>query len=597
MQIRKPYLIWTGVAMIVLIICIVALAFFLRRIQSHDLKKPVDQDRLGEIFHILDTSFWDHKEKNLQLTNEALLLAQTTGDSNAMSEALYFKARILGHFENNDSIFLYSIRALQIAERSDNDVLIAKIKNNIANYYYIKDNYYLAMTYYAEVESIAEKLNNDYLRGKAYNGYGLVYMALNEYDKAKEYFEREAEMFWDKDKVSVRSHAITQINIGLLEMNRNNFSEASILFQEALVLAEKINDSAVICDIFNKLGLAFMAQDNYTASQSYIKQAINFSRCLQNNRFYGEAIYNLGLLNVHLNRPVEAEKLFLQAKDISAEVGFKSAEQRANLMLSELKEKQGQYRESLTYYKQYVALNDSILNSKIQKKISDFQWEIEVQKNKYELELLQEKYESQKIRNYAYVILIISGILIALMFYKYMKKSLKLQKIENDNLEERIKTADKINNLEKFKHLSEIESKNKELITLSLQLVSKKDMVNEISSTMTKLYEDNKMDATSYNNLNRIIRESVSTDKAWEQFKNVFEKVHHDFFSRLKRRGPELSENELRLCAYLKINLSNHEIAKIFNINPGTLKTNRYHIRKKLNLTSQDNLGEYLRNI
>jgi len=195
------------------------------------------------------------------------------------------------------------------------------------------------------------------------------------------------------------------------------------------------------------------------------------------------------------------------------------------------------------------------------------------------------------------VVLIVSLILIALMFFKYMRESLKRQKIDNDNLQEKIKTAEKINALEKFKHQAEIESKSKELITLSLQLVSKKDILNEIASTTHRLFKSGSMDENSVKNLLTIIRGSDNADKDWDQFKSMFEKVHKDFFIRLKQLGPELTDHEIRLCAYLKINLSNHEIAKIFNINPGSLKTNRYHIRKKLNLQAGENLEEIIRAI
>jgi DNA-binding CsgD family transcriptional regulator len=105
------------------------------------------------------------------------------------------------------------------------------------------------------------------------------------------------------------------------------------------------------------------------------------------------------------------------------------------------------------------------------------------------------------------------------------------------------------------------------------------------------------MNEISFNDLKRIIKENLNVDKDWEQFKSMFEKVNQDFFVKIKLIIPELSENELRLCAYLRINLANHEIARILNISPYTLKSNRYRIRKKLNLESRIQLEDYIRGI
>ncbi len=586
----------TGLVIVLITVVLIILSFK----KNHPPEKELTlqhQIALNDIFATLDTGFWRNKDKNLQLTNDALRLAQMIDDSNAIAEALFYRARILGNFENNDSNLIYSNQALMIAEKQGNETLLAKIYNNIGNYYFTKDNYYLALFYYTKVETIAERLNIDYLKLLAYNGYGLVYMSLNEYDKAIEYFTKETKLFNNANGLSIRANAIAIINLGEIYLNKKDFSQAENMFKEALAMSQRIGDTAVICDIFIKLGMANQGLRNYSLSYGYLDQASTLALQLKNKRLYGEAIYNLGLLQALQHQPERAKELFEQAMEIFAEVGFISAKQRANLALSDLMKQQGDYMESLQYYQRSVTLSDSILNLKIQKRISDFQWEIEFQKRKYERELLQKKYEAQKIRNLFFIVLIISLILIALLFTKYMRESLKRQKIENDNLQEKIKSAERINELEKIRHQAEIEGKSKELITLSLQLVSKKEILNEIETITARLHKNKSMDEFSFKNLNKIIRNSDHADKDWGQFRSMFEQVHEDFFVKLRQLGSELTENELRLCAYLKIGLTNHEIAKIFNINPGTLKTNRYHIRRKLNLDTGDNLEDFIRGI
>jgi DNA-binding CsgD family transcriptional regulator len=270
---------------------------------------------------------------------------------------------------------------------------------------------------------------------------------------------------------------------------------------------------------------------------------------------------------------------------------------KANLALSNIKKQQGQWQKAYQYHLRFIELSDSILNSETQKKISDYQWEMESQKKKYEREVLQKKYEIQKRNNIFLAISIISVIIITLVVSRNLKKSIKQQKLENTHLQEKINITKKINELEKFKYKAEIEAKDKELTILSLQLVTKNEILTDISEMTNKLYKTNMMDAISFNNLKKIIKENLNLDKDWDQFKKMFENVHQIFFTKLKQTCPELTENEMRLCAYLKVNLQNREIAKILNVSQATIATNRYHIRKKLNLDKKTSLENYIREI
>ena len=77
----------------------------------------------------------------------------------------------------------------------------------------------------------------------------------------------------------------------------------------------------------------------------------------------------------------------------------------------------------------------------------------------------------------------------------------------------------------------------------------------------------------------------------------MFEKVHQNFFTTLKTSFPELTEHELRLCAYIRINLQNKEIARILNVSPATINTSRYRVRKKLVMDNKMSLEDFLRNL
>ncbi len=90
------------------------------------------------------------------------------------------------------------------------------------------------------------------------------------------------------------------------------------------------------------------------------------------------------------------------------------------------------------------------------------------------------------------------------------------------------------------------------------------------------------------------VDDNFNLDEQWELFQRHFEAVHPGFFSRLGKEYPNLTHNELKLCAYLRINLSSKEIAQILNISVDSAITKRYRLRKKLNLQNESNLIEFL---
>lgn len=90
------------------------------------------------------------------------------------------------------------------------------------------------------------------------------------------------------------------------------------------------------------------------------------------------------------------------------------------------------------------------------------------------------------------------------------------------------------------------------------------------------------------------LKKGVDVDKDWHKFIKHFEEVHTVFINRLKEVNPNLSQSDLRLCAYLYINLSSKEISSVLNISPSAVEKRRQRLRTKLNLEKDDNLVEYL---
>jgi DNA-binding CsgD family transcriptional regulator len=89
---------------------------------------------------------------------------------------------------------------------------------------------------------------------------------------------------------------------------------------------------------------------------------------------------------------------------------------------------------------------------------------------------------------------------------------------------------------------------------------------------------------------------SIAHKDEWKIFEYNFNQVHEEFFFQLKKRFPDLTHKDLKICAYIKMNLTTKEIAPLLNISIRGVETHRYRLKRKLNLDNDNSLATYLRN-
>jgi DNA-binding CsgD family transcriptional regulator len=91
-----------------------------------------------------------------------------------------------------------------------------------------------------------------------------------------------------------------------------------------------------------------------------------------------------------------------------------------------------------------------------------------------------------------------------------------------------------------------------------------------------------------------LLKKEAAEDKDWEVFKSYFSQVHNNFDHKIKEKASDISEKEIRLASFLRMNLSTKEIASMFNVLPDSVLTSKYRLKKKLNLAKEDDLTEFL---
>lgn len=144
---------------------------------------------------------------------------------------------------------------------------------------------------------------------------------------------------------------------------------------------------------------------------------------------------------------------------------------------------------------------------------------------------------------------------------------------------------------------NEMKFKNKELANATLHLIQKNKTLTYLKEDLTKLIKNIPSDSPEKQNVNNLLKKinkDLKNEKGLELFNSYFDDVHQDFIARLKDKYPDLTPKELRLCAYLKMNISTKEIAPLMNISVRGVEISRYRLRKKLQLDHTTNLTDFL---
>jgi DNA-binding CsgD family transcriptional regulator len=172
---------------------------------------------------------------------------------------------------------------------------------------------------------------------------------------------------------------------------------------------------------------------------------------------------------------------------------------------------------------------------------------------------------------------------------KYREREDQLRRDALENEKEMIRLRnDKLRN--NMKH------KEKELANSTMHIIHKNDFLISIKEELLKARKssDRDMIEKKIASIVRQIDRDIDNEAHWKIFETHLEQVHEDFLKRVSSLHDDLSARELRLAAYLRMNMSSKEIASLMNITPRAVENNRYKLRKKLNLESGDNLVDYI---
>ncbi|MEL6925566.1 MAG: sigma factor-like helix-turn-helix DNA-binding protein, partial [Bacteroidota bacterium] len=323
----------------------------------------------------------------------------------------------------------------------------------------------------------------------------------------------------------------------------------------------------------------------------------------------GKAYQAIGNAYLMKNDLAQAETYLKRAEGISGKLGIKVTQKAVYLDLKNLSIARRDYPAAMEYFEQYVAVSDSMFNEEKATQMANLEIQHAISSQEQTLKIKQQEIalleQQNRISNLLrWLMLTLFGVIsyFAWRYFRYqqfrirrnrdkLEREQELRKAESKQAETELNLAQATN--EQLKE--QLEQKNRELTSYTLNFIRKNELMEELRSTISEIKKAASGSISSkLSSLQRQVDSALNIDKDWEDFRLHFEQVHSGFFTRLKASYPELSGNDLKLCALIRLNLSSKEIATMLGISPDSVKTARYRLRKKLQLDREDNLLDFM---
>lgn len=514
----------------------------------------------------------------------------------------------------------YFEQALAIARSIGDTIEIATNLSNIAISLKMLGKYGEAIEVLNQVLELDKLQGNDTNLAIDYNNIGAVYQAWREYSLAIEFFEKALEIdirLDNRHKLSTRYSNIAQVYLAW-----DSVPEAIDYFNKALEIDREMNAAVKIATRLQGLGLSYMSMKDYNKAIRYLTDAQKTFENLHYDFKTAHVLAEIGQAYMALNDLQNAENYYQQSLIGSQRLNLKPTMVVAAKGLYELYKKQENHKKSLIYFEIYKMAEDSIFSEASARQINEFEIRYETEKKENEnrllmkdVQLLTKDIEIKTRNQWLMGTFIIALLLVSIaLFYAFRlkKKSLRQSKILFDKETELNKL--KIDQIEKRNHhlqevlfaekeikrlqLESIDQKNHELTSAAILIANKNEVLDRLAKLADKMdCENGKGQPEVKHEMLREIERQTDVENQWEQFKTHFESIHKSFFSALRENNAALTQTDLQLCAYIKLNMATKEIARLMNIAPESVNTHRYRLRKKLTLPAEETLDSFIHGI
>ncbi len=527
------------------------------------------QDSLSHWIELSNKTELGYSERNLY-AEKALKYAQKKGEILSEMEANYsLGIMALSQYDYNRAL-KYLQAAYSIAHQNEKGKQIAGISYLIGNVYSYLDDYKEALKYYDEAIHLFENEQDTIGVANTLNSLGIVYNKKGEFKKAMDSYEKSLALFEAKGIEKYMTYPLN--NIADYHFHEGKFELALIGFGRALAIDKKYKNIKGESIVLGNIGWVYREMGDYK----------------------------------------EAIRLFESSLSIAIPEGFDKVVYDNYKDLADTYEQMGQYKQAFTYYKEYLELKDSVLGKQTQEQMAYLRIQFETEEKEHALQKAQENVgvliEQDRINQWkVYGIgfgLVVVLIMAFLGFFRLnnrvkekgelIEENKELHKTQRQLMESELKNKE----LKNAKLKEELEYKNNDLVNFALDIARKNKFATKVLQGLENIEKLKGSDQKKkLRELTSFTQNHLKINDDLESFQMNVEKVNQDFFAKLGAKFTDLTSNDRYLCGLIRLNLTIKDIAAMRNISPKTVEMARYRLRKKLGLTSSDDLNVFLQDL
>jgi len=493
--------------------------------------------------------------------------------------------------------FHYANEALKLSEHGKNKQNQVEALIGLGNICFYQGLLDISLKHYQWALGLCRELGDNKSRASILTNLGGVLLQLKKFDEAKEYFHEALEILSDMATLSGDTTPPYQLisiynNLGIVHDNLGDYPRAIDYYHRGIGLYKHLSDDKKnVAMLYNNLGGIHVKMGEYEQAFRNMDIALKIRRELNDKSGEASSYRMLGILYKTQNRYNEALETFYRGYSLAAAVGSTAILSSICDQLFDIYNARHQSDSALKYHILLKEFSDRIKAEETMREFTRMEI-VSQQREQEQIRLIEQR--KQTLRHAFVAIVLLLLVVILGLLYFLSQSRLRRMNLKNRN----IKLASEKMALEKEAMALELEVKNKELTTNVIYQIRRNELIGSIAERLLAYSHNFKKENQQL--IKSIIEdlENTQEDSVWEEFETRFHQVHNKFYKKLNDIHPNLSPNERKLCAFLRLNMSTKEISSITGQSFRSIEVARTRLRKKLDLTNSDiGLIEYLSNI
>ncbi|TAJ14304.1 LuxR family transcriptional regulator [Marinilabiliaceae bacterium JC017] len=466
---------------------------------------------------------------------------------------------------------------IETAISADEPEELAEAYYDMGKVYAYADDPGRAIDYYSKALELFTRQGQRHRLAYCLSNIGSCFYDLESNGFAKDFFNRAHVIFSEyKDSLQL---AILDNQLGLIAAAEGKDSLALALYQRSLHYMEQRGVLFGIVAGNNNLGILQTKKGNLDTAEVFLKRALKINKQLFRTWGKIEVYNNLGRLYFEKKRYNVANQYLDSARWLMRKTVFRKLLME-NLAIRQ-KTQVALHKYELAYqtHLQHQYLQSRMINGAIREKVSAFKLFYELEEKEKTIAVLNSENNQLKGRKSA----TFGGFIILLLFitglYLYQRRNADREASQHVS---RLRTLEQ-----------ELNFRKKEATSLALHLSKRNQSLRNLRSSLNQV-KNGSGDGKQLNNVIKSMGPELKRGGELSELTTMLNNVHHEFFTKLSSNCPGLTENELKILGLIRMGLSTKEIASIKNTSPKAVEMSRYRVRKKLNLTKNSQLSEYL---